>query len=296
LRNIHARLGHLVLLFLAFAPGAASPQVPAAPTNLRVDSAGKPDATNTGVPVGTVLTVVSGDQTFSTNGQVISNRDFRGFVRVTGSNVTFNNCIFRGWATTVNSPLLTTTSGMNTVIQDSEFVPSNPSATIDCISAANTSVYRSNLHGCVDGIKVGNNTLVQDSYIHDMTWFASDPNQGGGPTHNDGVQAWAGASNITLRHNNIDMSTTKSANAAFQSSASGRIENNWLDGGGCTINIAHQATGGPLTGIYIVNNRFGRHSFFNCPILISTQTTLSQNTGNVWDDTGTPIPPPQQHD
>jgi hypothetical protein len=51
-----------------------------------------------------------------------------------------------------------------------------------------------------------------------------------------------------------------------------------------------------MTGIYVTNNRFGRHSVYNCPILISTQTVLSQNVGNVWDDTGAPIPKPQQHD
>lgn len=51
-----------------------------------------------------------------------------------------------------------------------------------------------------------------------------------------------------------------------------------------------------MTGIYVTNNRFGRHSFYNCPILISTRIVLSQNAANVWDDTGAPIPKPQQHD
>jgi hypothetical protein len=51
-----------------------------------------------------------------------------------------------------------------------------------------------------------------------------------------------------------------------------------------------------LTGLAVVNNRFGRHSFYQCPILLSTQSFLSQNSGNVWDDTGTPIPAPQRHD
>jgi hypothetical protein len=91
------------------------------------------------------------------------------------------------------------------------------------------------------------------------------------------------------------MSTTKNANAAWQNSArNSRVEGNWLDGGGCTLNFNHVS--GTLTGIYVIGNRFGRHSFFKCPILLSTQTTLTQNSGNVWDDTGQPIPPPQRHD
>src|SRR5207244_3970016 len=48
----------------------------------------KADATNTGVPSGTALTVVDGDQTFSTNGAVVADMDFHGFVKVTGSGIT----------------------------------------------------------------------------------------------------------------------------------------------------------------------------------------------------------------
>lgn len=259
----------------------------------------KPDASNTGVVAGVSLTVVNGDQTYgpSANGQTITGKDFHGFVRVTGANITFTNCIFHGRATTSNNALLDTEDSTGTItVKDSEFVPSNPSATIDGLSTRNTNIYRAHIHGSVDGMKADSNTLVQDSYIHDMSWFAHDPNQGGGPTHNDGVQSFLDESNVTLRHNTIDMSTTTDGNAALQSSASNtHVEKNWLDGGGCTLNFNH--VNKPLGNIYITGNRFGRHQgFTGCAILISTQTTLSQNSGNVWDDTGTPIPAPQQHD
>jgi hypothetical protein len=258
---------------------------------------GYPTASSTGVRPGTLLQVVNGDQTFAVDGQVIEGKEFRGFVTVTASNVTFRNCLFRGRVADRYRPLLDTEEGSNTVVEDSEFVPSNPSALIAGIWARNTSIYRANIHGSVDGVGADSNTLIQDSYIHDMSWFPSDPNQGGGPTHNDGVQSAAGESHVTLRHNTIDMSTTRDGNAALQSGASDtHVENNLLDGGGCTLNFAHQDLGRSLTGIYIVGNRFGRNSFFGCPILVSTQTTITQNTGNVWDDTGEPIPPEQRHD
>ncbi|GAA4248231.1 hypothetical protein [Dactylosporangium darangshiense] len=256
---------------------------------------GKPDASSTGVRPGTQLTVVNGDQTFSTDNQVISGKDFHGFVKVTGKNIRFVNCVFRGRATSSNNALLDTDRGTGTVVEDSEFVPSNPSATLDGVYANNLSIYRANIHGSVDGVKTGSNVLVQDSYIHDMSWFASDPNQGGGATHNDGVQGFLGDSNVVLKHNNIDMSTTHDGNAAFQDSAkNARVEDNWLDGGGCTLNFNH--VNAPLGGIVVINNRFGRHSSFKCPILLSTQTTLTTNSGNVWADTGQPIPAPQRHD
>lgn len=256
---------------------------------------GMPGAANTGPLPGTRFTIVNGDQTFSGSDQVIEGKDFHGFVRVTGKNITFRNCIFRGRATTSNNALLDTESGSNTRVEDSEFVPSNPAPTIDSIAARNTTILRAHIHGGVDGMKAESNTVVQDSYIHDMNWFSSDPNQGGGATHNDGIQSFSGESNVIIRHNTIDMSTTKQANAAWQTSASNsRIENNYLDGGGCIINIS--SPDGPVGGIAVVNNRFGKHSEFNCPILLSTRSNLSENSGNVWADTGAPIPAPQRHD
>lgn len=278
-------------------PTTTRPPAPTAPSTARPPMAGWPNASNTGVVAGTPLAVVSGDQTFSASGQVIEGKDFHGFVRVTGSNITFRNCVFRGRAASGNAALLDTERGGNTVVENSEFVPSSPSATIDGIWAKNTSIYRSHIHGGVDGVKAQSNTLIQDSYIHDMNWFAHDPNQGGGETHNDGVQSFAGETNVTLRHNTIDLSTTRNGNAALQSSASNtRVENNLLDGGGCVLNFDHKSIGRPLTGIHLTGNRFGRHSAFRCPILVSTQTVIATNTGNVWSDDGQPIPPPQRHD
>jgi hypothetical protein len=257
---------------------------------------------------GTSLTVVSGNQTYgaSSNGQTINGKDFHGYVKVTGANITFTNCIFRGGTPNGNNALIDTEDSTGTItIKDAEFVPATPAATIDGLWTRNTNIYRANIHGSVDGMKGDSNTLVQDSYIHDMKWFASDPNQGGGETHNDGVQTFAGESHVTLKHNNIDLSGVKNnkgeliGNAALQSSgAYTTVDGNWLDGGGCTLNFAAQSLGGKtLTNLYITNNRFGRHQeFTGCTVLISTKTVLSQNTGNVWDDSGQPVPSPQQHD
>jgi hypothetical protein len=267
----------------------STPKPPSAPRT------GKPATANTGVVAGTQLTVVRGNQTYSSNGQVVSGKDFHGYVKVTGSGITFKDCIFHGGTPSGNGALLDTEDGSNTVVEDSEFVPLHPAATIDGVWTKSTKLYRVNIHGTVDGMKAGPNTLVQDSYIHDTSWFASDPNQGGGATHNDGIQAFDGVSGITLRHNTIDMSTSKDPNAALQDSASNvTVDNNWLDGGGCTLNFADH--GSALPGLVVTNNRFGRHSGFQCPILLSNLLSLAKNSANVWVDTGSPIPSPQQHD
>jgi hypothetical protein len=279
-------------------PPSTTHPVPSAgsPTPSPISAGGKPGPSNTGVQPGTQLSVISGDQVFSVDNQVITGKDFHGFVTVRGRNVRFQNCIFRGGIASGNGALLDAENAVGTVVEDSEFVAAHPSATINGIWANNTQIFRSNIHGGVDGVKTGSNVTVQDSWIHDMNWFASDPNQRGGETHNDGVQSFDGAHSVFLRHNNIDMSTTYHANAAWQSSATdAHVEGNWLDGGGCSLNFAHIEPKS-LTGIYVVNNRFGRNQFYHCGILVSTKTTLTENSGNIWDDTGDPIPPPDRHD
>ncbi|MFC0532171.1 hypothetical protein [Phytohabitans kaempferiae] len=280
-------------------------RAPASPTPSKSSSAppsrptGKPGPDNTGVPAGTKLKVVTGDQTYSKSNQVLSGLDIRGYVRITGKNVTLRNSIVRGGAERCNASAVISVEG-SARIEYTEIRPSNPSPCLDGVRGSNITMVAVDIHGVVDGVKAGDNVLIEHSYIHDLSWFASDPNQGGGSTHNDAVQSF-GDRNITLRHNTL--LAGRDGNAAWQvtqddggTATNLRVENNWLDGGGCTLNFAHKGGPTPMTGIHVVNNRFGRGSSHNCPILISTQTRLSTNSGNVWMDTGEPIPRPQQHD
>jgi hypothetical protein len=265
---------------------------------------GKPGLTNTGVPAGTKLTVVVGDQAYDTPNQVISGLDIHGFVQIRAKNVTIKNSIIRGGSNPpCNSAVvwIRADSSASATIEDTEIAPSHPSPCLDGVWATNAKLIRMNIHGAVDGVKAYDNVTLEDSYVHDLSWFASDPNQGGGATHNDDVQTYEGNEHIVLRHNT--MSPGPKGNAAYQVTQDGgkvstdlHIEDNWLDGGGCTLNFSHKGGPTPMTGIYVIGNRFGRHSVFACPILLSTQTFLSADTGNVWDDTGKPIPSPQRHD
>lgn len=283
----------------ASASAAASGKPSTRPPTTR--SGGKPGPSNTGVPAGTHLTVVSGNQVYATSNKVISGLDIHGYVEITGKNVVLKNSIVRGGAAKCNAAVITVDHGGSATIQDTEVSPSNPNACLDGVWSTSATLLRMNIHGSVDGVKAFDHTVVRDSWIHGLMWFASDPNQGGGPTHNDDVQTFEGNQHITLQHNTLDAGTK--GNAAYQVSqdfgqraADLHVVGNWLDGGGCTLNFSANGGPTPMTGIYVLNNRFGRHSQFDCPILISTQTVLTQNSGNVWDDTGKAIPRPQQHD
>jgi hypothetical protein len=281
------------------APRSASPK-PSTVEGRR--PGGKPGPGNTGVPAGTKLKVVTGDQVYDKPNQVISGLDIRGFVRIRAKNVTLQNSILRGGPSPkCNSSVLFIEDGASATIKDSEIDPAHPNACLDGIWAANATLLRLDVHGAVDGVKAYDNVTMRDSWVHDLTRFASDPNQGGGPTHNDAVQTYEGNRHVTLRHNNLALGPQD--NAAYQVTQDGgqpatdlHVEDNWLDGGGCTLNFAHKGGPTPMTGIFVIGNRFGRNTGYPCPIVVSTQTVLSRNSGNVYADTGQPIPPPDRHD
>lgn len=255
----------------------------------------KPDASNTGVPAGVSLSTYNGTLNITSPG-VYEALDVQGFVTISASNVTFRNSIVRGGTPAGNRGVINVTSGSNILLENIEIAPTNPSVYWDGIWGGDYHARKLNIHGVVDGAKLDSNVTLEQSYIHDLAYFASDPNQGGGPTHNDGLQILAGDS-ITLYGNNLEQ--TSDDNAAIQVTqdygavTNLSIERNWLDGGGATLNIAHKVLSS-LSGVLVKDNRFGRNSFYNAPILISTQTSII-NTNNIWDDTGVPVPV-QQHD
>ena len=245
----------------------------------------------------------SGNQTISTPGTVVSGWDVRGKLIINAANVTVKDSIIHGPAAggCSNGAALEINAG-GAQITDVEVTMDNPTARLDGVwtFGDNATLTRVHVHGGVDGVKTGSGVLIQDSYIHGIQWFASDPNQGGGETHNDGVQTFAGDRDVTLQHNRIDVSTTNDSNAAWQTSGVNiRAENNYLaDGGGCTLNVDAKSLGGPtLQPVYVNNNRFGRHqASTGCVVLISNKTVMTEYNGNLWADTLTAVPRWQQHD
>lgn len=255
----------------------------------------KPDATNTGVPAGTSLTIVNGNVTVTTNGTVIDSEDIRGFLIIKASNVTVRNSLIEGGVASSNGAGIDIQSGTNILIDHVTVNLAHPSALLDGIWGQNVTVQYSNISKGVDGMKASDNSTIKYNYIHDLSYFSSDPNQGGGPTHNDTIQILDGA-NILVQGNNLI--ATQDDNSAIQITqdfglvSNLSIQGNWADGGGCIFNIAQK--GGSSLAVTATGNRFGRNSFYDCPILIGTKVTLTQS-GNVWDDNNQTVPV-QQHD
>lgn len=259
----------------------------------------KPDAANTGVPEGSVVEAVYGDIVFdaSYDGQIISHKDFIGFVTVTGADITFRNSIFRGGEILNEEddpdptyrPMLDTRNSTGTIIvQDSTFVPEHPSRYLYGIWAKNTKMYRVDISGVLDGIQAYSHTLVQDSYIHHpFPYLGNDQYL---DVDKDGIFAMNGESDVTIRHNHIDMSAVpEDITAALLSRADNVIvENNWLNGGGCTLNL-NGTYDGQTVNLVVHNNRFGPDRYYaGCPITANGDATV-EFTDNVWEVTGLPV-------
>ena len=251
-------------------PAVSTPPAPAPLTQ----AAGRPGASNTGVPAGTVLKA-SGALTVTTSGAVIDALDITGGVVIEASNVTIKRSRIRGsgdYGVQVVSGSVT--------IEDSEI-----SGFANAIAFDNWKAYRVDIHGVAeDGVKLGSNVTLQDSYLHDFT-----PSAG---AHADGGQLQAGEVHVVVRHNFINPGT--SANSALfiapdlgpSTAGPVTIDGNVLGGGNYTVFCLDGNNGQYFVGnISITNNRFLTGAQYG-PDRVNVPVTW---TGNVWDATGAAV-------
>lgn len=152
------------------------------------------------------------------------------------------------------------------------------------------------VHGCENGIFIDNGVKLYDSYIHDPL----DDSLSG--AHSDGVQLWAGASDVVVQGNTVDYrGTTTSAMISggfepdpnFGFSSDILVTGNLLGGGAATLYIPAKegCCGEAATHVYdtvrVTDNRFmPEHAFFFCD---GDETRLGAWSGNVVDGTGAPL-------
>jgi Right handed beta helix region len=151
-----------------------------------------------------------------------------------------------------------------------------------------------NIHGCENGVFIDNGVRLFNSFIHDPL------NDGLSDAHSDGVQLWAGASDVVVQGNVIDyrgnttsafMSCCARPDPNFGFSDHVLVANNLFGGGAATIYLPN-STGGPRGQVYanvrFINNRFMQNAFafFYCSGFSSEMTEWRSNVVN---ETGAPI-------
>ena len=235
---------------------------------------GFPDASNTG-PSGNLVTWV-GSRSFTTAGQVVSDTVISGCVEVRAANVTFRNVQINAngcfW-------------GVRQFSTNAQFVDS----AITCggfngtaFGSSSITLTRVEITRCENGLDVDGGILVQDSWIHDM-----NGSQGG--AHTDGAQLNRGATDVTFRHNTINMGPGPGATGAVMIWNEGdpqarrvSVDGNLLAWGTYTIYCGRM---GVVDNIRITNNRFGPAEFGHANACDNGEVW----SGNVRDSDGQPL-------
>jgi hypothetical protein len=211
-----------------------------------------PGPLTTGVPEGTVLTP-SGTITITTPGAVVSDLDIDGCVFVLADDVTIRNSRIRCAAPKYDRIIDVGKGKKNLVVEDVEI---DGLGTADVgIGWGNYTLRRVEIQGTCDGARVGNDVLIEDSWIHDLVRQ--------GTLHCDAVQSTEGA-NITVRRSSLDPTNTASGdfnNAAVMlgtETGTRRLdgalfEDNWLGGGNYSVNVRGDAV---LTAVTFRGNRY----------------------------------------
>jgi hypothetical protein len=240
---------------------------------------GLPDASNTGVPAGTSLRVVSGDVAVRKAGTVIDGEDIRGCVRVEAKNVT----IRRSKVTCTNFYAIASFSedysGGGLLIQNVE---------IDCKASNGTGIgyygftaRRVNIHGCENGFDIDNTATVTDTYVHDG--FT------GNGAHTDGIQL-AGGAHITITHNTLLVGGTGTTSAIISNPSKNSdvlVSNNLLGGGTYTLYCPRDSS----TAFRVINNHFSTVFFPQAGQYGPWDACgkVAEEHGNVWDNTLRPL-------
>ena len=246
--------------------------------------AGFPNASNTGVPAGTVLTK-RGSLTVTQPNTVIDSLEIDGCLTIakTASNVTLKNSLIRAKDCIWNIDDTAGAPGLKVI--DTEIDGLGGTTGDAGIHGYGYTLTRVNIHGTGDGLKVGTGDVIQDSYIHDLAITSS--------SHNDGIQCLDAAS-LTINHNTIIVKDGATSAIILSTGSADdmrniMISNNLLGGGAYTVYGGYQAGVDVLSrvsNIQILNNRFTTQIFpksgYYGPLTsISSPVIVS---GNVWFD------------
>jgi hypothetical protein len=264
-------------------PVPVPPQVPAPAPAPAPGSGAFPGAHNTGVPAGVTLTPFGLNRRVTTDNAVIDGKDIVGCLTIVADNVTITRSRIR-----CGGPhgIRVLDGFTNLVVEDSEIDGSSGeiSAAVCC---GNYTLRRVDIHDVMDGPRLGDNTVIEDSWIHDLKRVPG--------SHNDALQIQRGT-NVTVRRNNLqayNAVTKDPMNAVLMvGSLTGdvtnfRFEHNLVNGGNYTIFAGYGDVDYSMNDFVIRGNRFGRD--FRYGLVRSLGGTTVWDATNVWHDSGLPV-------
>lgn len=208
----------------------------------------------------------------------MANTRINGCVEVRGANITFRNVLFNGNGCFYAVRNFST----NLQVFDSEATCGGFNGT--AFVESSISLTHVDIHDCENGLSISGSVLVQDSWIHNMVTANG--------AHTDGAQFNQGATDITFRHNTINVGPGNGATSAIISWNEGnpqqqrvQITENLLAWGTYTLYCPRQGT----SDTRVTNNRFGPFEFGYANSCGSPHT--SAWFGNVRDSDGAILAP-----
>jgi hypothetical protein len=243
-----------------------------------------PNAANTGVPTTAGSLQKMGRLTVTVDGSRYTHLEIDDCVDVKANNVTITESIVRCGRP---SAAVQVFSGRHGLLLDQVEIDGS-SHTAACIAFSGFTIYRSNLHDCIDGIDLSSNVVIEGCFIHDLA-------RGDG-THNDALQLRGGNHDL-IKDNTLQAyraSTGDFMNAAIQTGSLNKnlsdvvVDHNYMDGGNYTVNAG--GTGGDgylISGYVFKNNVFGRHFRYGTVQSVGPETTFDES--NVWLDNKQPV-------
>ncbi len=160
-----------------------------------VPQSGFPNASNTGVPVGTVLTPYGGPCIVTETGTVIDSRTVNCGLDIRAADVTIKNSKINGMVALDTD--LTGSSAWSYTLQDSEV--DGGSVQLPAVSYGNMTVIRSNIHGGETAVQCGEHATfctVRDSWLHGQRIPQGANWHLGGFLSNGGT-------NVLIQHNTV---------------------------------------------------------------------------------------------
>jgi len=299
------------------APAPTTPAPPPPTTNpppsvtgcaARPSSCGYPDATNTGVPSGTVLRSVPDEVTsgpgwrwtgsyiqVTGDGAVVDGITTEREISVEADNVTIRNSKIvdggDGWAIALRH-------ANNATIEHNELAGRAQAGASRLMvgikdiygDSSGTRILANNIYYTATGVQMDQG-LLQDNYIHDLGFKSGD--------HVNGFTSNSGTEQLTVRHNTIlNPESQTDAISLFQDSgtqANRLVDDNLIAGGGYALYAG--AGSRASSNIVITNNRFAR-IYYSKSGYYGPATAFERGgagnvwSGNIWDDTGATVNAP----
>jgi hypothetical protein len=223
-----------------------------------------------------VKLTVTGQLTVTTPGAVIDAKDIRGCLDIQADRVTVKRSRIR----CAGDYVVRTADDVTGVVLSDVEIDGTGSAATTAIGVAGYTLRRADVHGVGDGPRMGDNTVVEDSWIHGLV-------EGGG-SHNDGIQS-TGGHHLVIRGNRIENPERQTSciliGADLGDISDVLVTGNLLNGGNYTV-YAGADPGHTASNIRVTGNRFGRDAVYG-PASVKPGIVWEDN---VWHDNGKPVP------